>query len=489
MTSNNLTVRNLAFINGNYTAAVTGKVYPVHNPADGTVITEVSACDAIDVRCAAQHARAAFDDGRWSSLRPSDKKKRMLAFADLIEANAAELAALETRNTGKPIRDTETVDIPKSVNMLRWYAEAADKIYGGVAPTAPSVHAFISREPLGVIGAVIPWNFPLYLAAYKLGPALVTGNSIVIKPADQTPLSLLRVAELASLAGIPDGVLNVVPGSGESVGQALGLDPDVDALAFTGSPQVAKRFLAYAAESNMKKVMIEGGGKCANIVLADVEDLDRAAFDAAWGVFFNNGQVCSAGSRLVVEESIADQLIEKIRNLTANIRVGDPSDPATEIGAIIDERHLNNIERFVRGGESDGAILVCGGKRLLEHTGGWYFEPTIFDHARNDMDIARDEIFGPVLTVIRAGDAEEAIDIANDSQFALGAALWTQDVTKALKYAKQLRAGQVWVNNYDGSDLTVPWGGFRLSGTGRDKSLEALNEYTGSKATWIEVAR
>jgi acyl-CoA reductase-like NAD-dependent aldehyde dehydrogenase len=481
--------RTLAFIDGAFISSASGATYPVRNPATGEILAHVAACNGADVDRAVTSARRAFEDGRWSRKAPRERKAILQRFADLIDSNLEELALLESLNVGKPIRDSRSVDIPKSAYMIRWYAEAIDKLYGDVAPTADHALAFVTREPLGVIGAVIPWNFPLYLAAYKLGPALATGNSVVLKPADQTPLTALRVAELAREAGLPDGVLNVIPGLGTTAGAALGLHPDVDCIAFTGSPAVARHFMRYSADSNLKRVQIEGGGKSPHIVLADADDLDRIAYEATWGIFFNQGQVCSAGSRLIVEKPLVDELVGRIVELASRIRVGDPLNPETQLGALVDARQCERVGDYVRAGVNEGARLAFGGRQLLKATGGWFFEPTVFVDANNSMKIAREEIFGPVLTVMSCRDADDAIRIANDTAFGLGAAVWSQNINRALNTARALRAGIVWVNNYDASDLTVPWGGFKLSGTGRDKSLEALNEYTASKATWIELRK
>jgi acyl-CoA reductase-like NAD-dependent aldehyde dehydrogenase len=482
-------LRELAFIDGAFVPSMSGRTYPVRNPATGQIIAHVAACEAADVDRAVISARRAFDDGRWSAKAPRERKVILQRFADLIELNLEELALLETLNVGKPLSDSRTLDIPKAAYMIRWYAEAIDKLYGDVAPTADHSLAFVTREPLGVIGAVIPWNFPLYLAAYKLGPILATGNSVVLKPADQTPLTALRVAELAQAAGLPDGVLHVVPGLGATAGAALGLHPNVDCIAFTGSPTVARHFMRYSAESNLKRIQIEGGGKSPHIVLKDADDLARVAHEATWGIFFNQGQVCSAGSRLIVEEPLVDELVRRIVELASQIRVGDPLDVQTQLGALVDARQCERVGDYVRSGINEGARLAFGGRQLLKTTGGWFFEPTVFVNANNDMRIAREEIFGPVLTVIPCRDAEDAIRIANDTPYGLGAAVWSQNINRALTTARALRAGVVWVNNYDASDLTVPWGGFKMSGTGRDKSLEAINEYTASKSTWIELRK
>jgi gamma-glutamyl-gamma-aminobutyraldehyde dehydrogenase/4-guanidinobutyraldehyde dehydrogenase/NAD-dependent aldehyde dehydrogenase len=463
------------------------RTIPSVNPATGETLVQIADCGTEDVNLAVGSARKAFESGVWKDRSPSERKEVLLRFADLLDANLEELALLETLETGKPIKDSRTVDIPKSANMIRWYAEAIDKQYDEVAPTGSTTLSYVTREPLGVVGAVVPWNFPLYLAAYKLGPALATGNSIVVKPAEQSSLTTLRAAELAVEAGLPKGVFNVVTGTGPETGKALGLHMDVDVIAFTGSPQIARAFLVYAGQSNMKKVQLEAGGKSPNIIMADTTDLDRAATQAAWGIFYNQGQVCSAGSRLLVERPIHDDFIAKVVEITKTMVVGDPLNPETQIGALIDANHLSCVMEYFSLGQKEGATLALGGHRTLEDTGGAFFEPTIFADVRNDMRIAQEEIFGPVLSVINFNGLEEAIQIANDSDYGLGAAIWSSSIDTALSAANRLRAGQVWVNNFDGSDLSVPWGGFKQSGTGRDKSLHAFDEYTGLKATWVEL--
>jgi acyl-CoA reductase-like NAD-dependent aldehyde dehydrogenase len=475
------------FTDGRFTASASGKSLPSVNPANGKVLAHIAECDETDVNRAVASARKAFEDGRWSDRSPKERKIVLQRFADLLDQHRDELALLETLEVGKPIKDTLSLDIPKAANMIRWYAEAIDKRYDEVAPTAHDTLAYVTREPLGVIGAVVPWNFPLYLAAYKLGPALATGNSIVLKPAEQSSLTALRSAELAMEAGLPEGVFNVVTGRGAVTGKALGLHNDVDCIAFTGSPQVAKEFLTYAGQSNMKKVLLEAGGKSPNIVMSDARDLDEVAMQTAWGIFFNQGQVCSAGSRLLVQKSIHEDLLERIIKIARAMKVGDPLDPSSQIGALVDEVHLGRVLAFVEMGRSEGASLVLGGERILEDSGGYFMAPTIFDNVENKMSIATEEIFGPVLSVIPFDTIEEAVGLANDNVYGLGAAIWSSNIDTALSAARKLRAGQVWINNYDASDLSVPWGGFKQSGTGRDKSLHAFHEYTGLKATWIQV--
>ncbi|MEE9194583.1 MAG: aldehyde dehydrogenase [Alphaproteobacteria bacterium] len=483
-----LSYRSQAFIDGKYVDAASGQTFDCVSPANGKALAQVAACDAEDVDRAVAAARRAFEDGRWRDEAPAERKKTLQKFADLIESHATELALLETLDMGKPIRDSANIDIPAAANCIRWYAEAIDKVYDEIAPTPADSVAMITREPLGVVGAVVPWNFPLLMAVWKIGPALATGNSIIVKPAEQSPLTMIRVAELAAEAGIPDGVLGVLPGFGETAGQALGRHMDVDCIAFTGSAEVGKYFLKYAGESNMKRVSLECGGKTPNIVMADAPDLDAAATAAAWGIFFNQGEVCNAGSRLLVEESVKDRLLDKVMEVGKAMRVGDPLDPATQIGAIVDDNQLDRIMGYIDEGRKEGAKLAMGGERILAESGGYYVEPTVFDDVRNDMTIAQEEIFGPVLSTITFREPEEALEIANDTIYGLAAAIWTRDINKAMKAAKRLRAGSVWVNCFDAGDMTMPFGGYKQSGFGRDKSLHAMEKYTQLKSTWIQLS-
>ncbi len=482
-----LSFRTEAFIGGKYVAAASGKTFDRINPANGKVLAQVAACDKEDVDRAVKAARAAFDKGAWSRRAPSDRKKVMLKFADLIEKHTTELALLETLDMGKPIRDSSKIDVPGSVNCIRWYAEAIDKVYDEIAPTGPEAVSLIRREPVGVVAAVVPWNFPLMMASWKIGPALATGNSVILKPAEQSPLSAIRIAELAAEAGIPEGVFNVLPGFGETAGQALGRHNDVDCITFTGSAEVGKYFLKYSGESNMKRVSLECGGKTPNIIMADCPDLDAAATAAAWGIFFNQGEVCNAGSRLIVEESIKDEVVEKIKAVGRKLQPGDPLDPKTGMGAIVDKTQLDRVLGYIDTGKKEGAKVVFGGARVRAETGGYYVEPTIFDDVDNKMTIAQEEIFGPVLSTITFTDPEEAVRIGNDSIYGLAAAVWTRDITKALKAARRLRAGVVWVNCFDNGHISSPFGGFKQSGFGRDKSLHAMDKYTELKATWIHI--
>ena len=482
-----LAFRNQAFIGGDFVAAASGQTFDCVSPLDGRVLTQVASGDAEDIDRAVKAARAAFEDGRWSRLHPAKRKKVLLRWADLIEEHKTELALLETLDMGKPIGDASGIDIPGVANCIRWYGEAIDKIYDEVAPTGSNAVAMMLREPLGVIGAVVPWNFPLLMAAWKMGPALATGNSMVIKPAEQSPLTALRAAELAVEAGLPEGVLNVVPGFGETAGQALGRHMDVDGVAFTGSGEVGKLFMKYSGESNMKRVSLECGGKTPNIVMADAPDLDAAATAAAWAIFFNQGEVCNAGSRLLVEESVKDELLERIMKVGRQIRVGDPLDPTTQMGAMVDNAQMDRVLGYIEKGQAEGAKLAMGGERIMAETGGYYIEPTVFDNVENGMTIAQEEIFGPVLSTISFSDPDEAIRIGNDTIYGLAAAVWTSDINKAHKAAKDLRAGIVWVNCFDAGEISTPFGGFKQSGFGRDKSLHAMEKYTEVKTVWIDI--
>lgn len=476
-----------SLIGGKLVDAQSGKTFSTINPATGKVLTEVASLDAADVDAAVRSARAAFETGVWSRRPPAERKKVLQRFAELMRQHAEELALLETLDMGKPISDALSVDVPGSANTIAWYAEAIDKIYDEIAPTADSVLAMITREPLGVVAAVVPWNFPLLMASWKLGPALAAGNSVILKPAEQSPLSAIRLGELALEAGIPEGVFNVVTGLGETAGRALGLHMDVDAVTFTGSTEVGKYFLGYSAQSNMKRIALECGGKTPHIVMEDCGNLDEAATAAAFGIFFNQGEVCNAGSRLLVQEGIKDEFIQKVIAVGRTLEPGDPLDPATKLGAIVTEEQMNRVLNYIDVGQKEGAKLIAGGRRVLGSSGGYFVEPTVFDGVKNGMRIAQEEIFGPVLATITFKDADEAVRIANDSIYGLAAAVWSDNVNTAINTARRLRAGSVWVNNFDESNITVPFGGYKQSGIGRDKSLHAIEKYTELKATWIKL--
>jgi 4-guanidinobutyraldehyde dehydrogenase/NAD-dependent aldehyde dehydrogenase len=482
-----LEIRTKAFINGNYTEAASGQTFDSINPGTGKLLARVASGDTEDINRAVAAARAAFRKGVWSNLAPGKRQVILKRFADLIRQHGEELALLETLDMGKPISVSLGVDIPAAARCIEWYAEAIDKIYDEVAPTGPGSLATITREPMGVVGAIVPWNYPLLMAAWKIGPILAAGNSFVLKPSEKSPLTAIRVAQLAVEAGIPEGVFNVVPGLGQTAGKALALHMDVDCIAFTGSTATGRNIMQYAGQSNMKRVSLECGGKSPNIVMADCPDLDKAATAAAHAIFDNQGEVCSAGSRLLVQDSVKDQVLEKIRSVGKSLAPGDPLDSNTKLGAIVDDIQLKRVLGYIDVGRKDGANVFLGGRRVREDSGGYFVEPTVFDGVRPGMTIAREEIFGPVLSTISFKNIDEAIEIANDVIYGLVAAVWTRDITVAHRTAKALRAGTVFINCYDADDITVPFGGFKQSGIGRDKSLHALEKYTELKTTWLDL--
>lgn len=480
-----LSFRSQAFIDGRFADAASGKTFASVNPATGEVLAQVSECDEEDVNRAVAAGRRAFEDGRWSRMAPGDRKAVMLRLADLIRANLEEMALLDSLDMGKLVTDAATIDAPGSAHFFQWYAEAIDKVYDEVAPTGPGDLALVSRVPLGVVGAVTPWNFPLDMATWKAAAALAAGNSVVLKPAEQSPLSALRLAELAAEAGVPDGVFNVVPGYGATAGKALGLHMDVDCLAFTGSTAIGKMFMQYSGQSNQKQVWPETGGKSPNLVFADCEDLDTAADMAAFGIFFNQGEVCSANSRLYVERSIQQEFVERLIARAEAMQPGDPLDPSSKMGAIVDEKQTQGIMQFVEAGKAS-ANLVAGGERVTVDGKGCFVQPTIFDDVSHDNPLARDEIFGPVLSVIPFDSEEEAVVMANDSIYGLAASVWTDNLSRACRVADKLQVGTVSVNTVDALSAQTPFGGMKQSGFGRDLSLHSLEKYTALKTTWIK---
>jgi len=477
----------LAVIDGRLKPSVSGKSFDNVTPRNGTVINRVAECGAEDVDAAVRAGRRAFEDGRWRNLHYRDKKRVLFTLADLMERDTEILAVLESLDVGKPIKDALSVDIPQAIRTLRYYAEALDKIYGEVGPGTSDRFSFTVHEPLGVVGAIVPWNFPLHMAMWKVAPALAMGNSVVLKPAEQSPMTALKLGQLALEAGVPAGVLNVVPGFGDNAGKALALHMDVDMITFTGSGAVGRLLMQYSGQSNLKRVALDIGGKSPQIVFADCPDLQAAALHAACGIFFNQGEVCTAASRLLVQEDVADAFLDELLEVARTIVPGDPLEPSTAFGAMVSAEQMQTALRYIETATNEGAALRLGGKRARIDSGGFFVEPTVFDHVAPGAALAREEVFGPVLAVTSFNEPDEAIRLANDTVYGLAAGLWTRDVSLAHRAAREIKAGLVWVNGWDACDITMPFGGFKQSGFGRDRSLHALYKYADLKSVSITI--
>lgn len=469
-----------AFIDGSFRAAQSGATFDTVNPATGDVLAKIASCDGADVDLAVEKARDAFEDGRWSRLHPSARKEVLIKLAKLIKRNARELAVIESLDSGKTIFDCETVDVPETINCLIWHAELIDKIYDQTAPMSDDHMAMIVREPVGVVGLVLPWNFPLLMLAWKIAPALAAGCSVVVKPAEETTLSTLRIAELAMEAGIPAGVFNVVTGDGPNVGEPLGRHMDVDMVSFTGSTQTGRRFLGYSSESNLKEVTLEMGGKNPAVVMEDAENLDRVAAHVVNGAFWNMGENCSASSRLIVHRDVKDALLKRIVAHAREWPMGDPLDPTNRVGALVSKSHFDKVAAYLK---TDATVIMGGSAQ------GGYVEPTILDISDNDAPQVREEIFGPVLVVQTIDSFDQAIALANDTEYGLAASLFTSNVKRALRGARMIKAGTVTVNSFGEGDISTPFGGFKQSGFGgRDNGIHAHEQYTQTKTIWLDLS-
>ncbi len=468
-----------AFIDGSFRPALSGKTFDTTNPATGKLLAKVAACGPEDVEFAVSKARDAFEDGRWSRLHPGERKAVLIKLAKLIKRNARELAVMESLDSGKTIYDCETVDVPETIHCIKWHAELIDKIYDQVSPASDNHIAMIVREPVGVVGLVLPWNFPLLMLAWKIGPALAAGNSIIVKPALETSLTAIRIAELAMEAGVPAGVFNVVTGGGAEVGEAIGRHMDIDAVSFTGSTATGRRFLKYASESNLKEVTLEMGGKNPAVVLNDAENLDRVAAHIVNGAFWNMGENCSASSRLIVQSGVKEELLKRVIAHAREWPMGDPLNPENRVGALVSKSHFDKVCSFLEKGQK---VLLGGSAK------DGFVEPTIIDITDRNAKAVREEIFGPVLTVLTVESFDEAITLANDTEYGLAASIFTANAKKAIRGARAIRAGTVTVNSFGEGDITTPFGGFKASGFGgRDNGIHAHDQYTRVKTIWVDL--
>ena len=477
------------FIDGKYHKSISEKSFDNISPIDGKLINKISFAQQTDIDIAVSSARKVFEKGHWSNMPPGQRKKILLKFSQLIERDRLELSLLDTIDMGKTINDTYNADLPTSIDNIEWYSEIIDKLFDDISPSSKEYMGLITKEPIGVVAAIVPWNYPLWMAIWKIAPALITGNSVILKPAEQSPMSAIKIGALLAEAGLPDGVFSVLPGDGPITGKQLCLHNDIDCVAFTGSGEVGKLVLQYSGQSNMKRVQLECGGKSPNIIFADCEDLDAAAEASAYAIFGNQGEVCSAGSRLIIQKEIEKDFINRVIKISKKMQPGDPFDPESFAGAIVNNEQLEKINKYVNIGKEEGASVEVGGNITMKDTGGCYFEPTIFTNVNNKMRVAQEEIFGPVLTTLTFSTFEEAISIANDSQYGLAAGVWTKDINKAIKASREIRAGTVYINNYEeGMDSTIPLGGYKQSGIGRDSGYQALDNYLQVKSTWAKIS-
>lgn len=483
--ANSLTFPSNSFIDGAFKPAISGATFSTSNPATGAFLTDIAACNSDDVDYAVSKAKEAFDDGRWRLLAPGERKSVLLRFARLLEENSHELAVLESLDSGKPVRECQLVDVPDTIHTLRWHAEVIDKLYDHTAPVGNDALTMVVREPIGVVGCVLPWNFPLLMLAWKIGPALAAGCSVIVKPAEQTTLTTLRVAELAYEAGVPAGVLNIVTGTGKDVGEPIGLHKDVDMISFTGSTATGRRFLHYAADSNLKRVVLECGGKNPAVVMDDAEDLDLVAEQVVNGAFWNMGENCSATSRLLVHASVKDELLTRMGAYLNEWKMGDPLDPENRVGALVSTDHFEKVKSYLDHANASELDVIYGG----DVQDGVFVQPTVIDGVNRDSRLFQEEIFGPVLSVTTFTSIAEAIALANDTAYGLAASVYTGSLRRAIKLSREIRAGIVTVNCFGEGDASTPFGGYKESGFGgRDKSVFAHDQYTEIKTIWIDVS-